>query len=89
MGARISTAHSAPNRIEVVISDTRQPPLLPGWTDAVIWITWRSLPGPMVALTAPVVTLTLCRALFHGKANDRGGHSDRKQNPVELHRGRR
>ncbi len=29
----------------------------------------------------------LCRALAHGKANDCGDHTDRNQNPVELHRG--
>ncbi len=54
------------------------PPLLPGWTGAVIWIRVRSLPGPIVALIVPVVTLTLCRALFHDKANYCGDRSDRK-----------
>ncbi len=47
------------------------------------------LPGPVAALTVPVVTLNLCRGLFHCKANYCGDHSDRKQNPVKLHRGRR
>ena len=63
-------------------------PLLPSCTGTVIWIRRRSLPGSIVALTVPVV-LTLCRGLFHGKANNCGDHSHRKQTPVDLHRGRR
>ncbi len=49
----------------------------------------REVACPFGALIVPAVTLTLCRALFHGKADYRGDHSNRKQNPVELHRGRR